>query len=109
MQALRWMLGVVAVVVGGGWLAMAALGSGFRSSFGASAVGLLTQLGPVVVMGLALASVVAPQNRVLLHATAVVLGAACVGLLLVFRESAFVAVAGLLYCAAWFLFYAKAL
>ncbi|QQR72092.1 MAG: hypothetical protein IPJ17_11185 [Holophagales bacterium] len=109
MQSLRWTLGVIAVVVGGGWLAVAALGRGFRSSFGASAVGPFTQLGPALVMGLALASVVAPHNRVLLHTTAVVLAAACVGLIFVLRESTFVGVAGLLYCAAWFLFYAKAL
>lgn len=108
-QALRWALGAVSVVVGVGWLALGFLGNTYRSSFGASAVGLLTRAGPVVVTGLVLASVAIPSNRVLLHATAVVVAAGCVGLVLVLRESIFVGTVGLAYCAAWFVFYAKSI
>ena len=108
-QALRWALGAIAIVVGIGWLSLALIGNTFRSSFGASGVGLLTRVGPVLMLALVLASVVLPNHRVLLHATAVVVGAACVGLAFVLRESIFVGTVGLAYCAAWFAFYAKSI
>lgn len=43
------------------------------------------------------------------HRTAVTIAAACAGLALVLRESPLVGTLGLAYCAAWFLFYAKAI
>ncbi len=85
------------------------MGNAFRGSFGASPVDLLTRVGPVIVMALVLASVAMPANRVLLHATYAVLVLACAGLALVLRESAFVGLVGLAYCAAWFVFYARSL
>jgi hypothetical protein len=107
--ALRWMLGAVSVVVGAGWLALALFGNTFRSSFGASPVALLTRAGPVIVVGLVLASVALPSNRALLHATAIVVALACAGLVFLLRESVFVGTLGLAYGAAWFAFYAKSI
>lgn len=107
MQALRWTLGIVSGVVGIGWVVLGVFGNSFRASFGASAVDGITRLGPLIVMALVLASVVGPGNRVLLHVTAVVVAAACVGGAMVMRESAFVGTLCLLYCTAWFCFYAK--
>lgn len=109
MQGLRWSLGVVSILAGIGWLALGVFGNSFRSSFGASAVDLLTRVGPVVVMALVAASVMVPGNRVLLHLTAAAVAAACVGGLLVLRESIFVGALCLAYGAAWFVFYAKSL
>lgn len=107
MQALRWTLGIASALIGAGWLILGVFGSSFRSSFGASPVDLLTRLGPVVVMGLVLASVLLPGNKMLLHVTAVTVVAACVGLVMVMRESIFVGTVGLAYCAAWLVYYAK--
>jgi hypothetical protein len=59
-EALRWLLGILSATVGVGWLALAILGGSFRSSFGASPVGLLTQATPLVVFAMVLASVLAP-------------------------------------------------
>ena len=44
MNALRWLLGSIAVLAGGGWLLLALWGQSFRRSFGAS------DLGPLVVI-----------------------------------------------------------
>jgi hypothetical protein len=107
MQALRWSLGVVSLLAGIGWLALGVLGNSFRGSFGASPVDLVTRVGPVIVMALVLASVLMPGNKALLHVTAVIVAAACVGGVMVLRESVFVGTTCLAYGAAWFVFYAR--
>ncbi len=109
MLAWRWSLGVVAVLIGGGWLALALLGDSFRSSLGASSVDVITQFAPVLVAALILASVLLPGHRLLLHVTALVVAAACVGLVFLLRESVVVGGLGLLYGGAWFGYYAKSL
>lgn len=109
-QALRWILGLLAVGVGAGLVALAVIGRSFRSSFGASPVALLPQFGPLLLLLLlVLASVVWPGNRLLLHLTAAAVAVAGVGLVFVLRESGFVGSAGLAFCAAWFVFYARSL
>jgi hypothetical protein len=107
MLGLRWSLGIASALVGVGWLVLGVLGNSFRASFGASAVDWLTRLGPLVVMALVLASVMAPGNRVLLHLTAVAVAAAGIGGALVLRESVFVGTLCLAYCGAWFFFYVR--
>ena len=109
MQALRWSLGIVSAVAGIGWLVLGVFGSSFRASFGASAADLLTRVGPVIVMALVLVSVLVSGNKVLLHLTAVAVVTACVGGVMVMRESLFVGTLCLAYGVAWFVFYAKSL
>lgn len=109
MIGLRWTLGIVSVLVGVGWLVLAVLGNSFRSSFGASSVDLLTRVGPVIVMALVVASVAIPGTKMLLHVTAVVVAAACIGLVFLLRETVFVGTLGLAFCAAWFVFYARSI
>lgn len=106
---LRWLLGVGAALAGSGWVALALVGDGFRRSFGASSVDVATIAAPPVVFLLVLLSVVFPANRGLLHATASVLGLSSVALLLVARESVFVAGVGLAFVVLWFAFYRQAL
>ena len=48
------------------------------------------------------------EVRILLHLTTAAVAAACVGGLLVMRDSVFVGTLCLAYCAAWFYLYAKA-
>lgn len=109
MRVLRWTLGIVSVVTGLGWLALAGLGSIFRGSFGASPVELATQAGPPVVAALVLTSLALPGSRVLLHATAIILALSGCGLVFLLRESLILGTAGLAYCGAWFAFYARTL
>ncbi len=107
-MALRWILGIVTALVGGGWLALVVLADGFRRSFGASENGPLIAIGPMLVAALLLASLVAPGQRFLLHSTAVVVVAMALGSLWLLTESTGLGVSGLLYCGLWFLFYWRA-
>lgn len=109
MTALSWTLGLLSIAAGIGWLVLTLFGNSFRSSFGASPVALLTRTSPLMVTALVVATVAMPHNKGLLHATALVLAAACVGLAFVLRESVFVSAVGFAYCAAWFVFYARSL
>ncbi len=67
MNALRWILGTIAFLFGGGFVALALLGNAFRSSFGASEHGPLFIGLPVVGLALLLAAVVFPSSRPVLH------------------------------------------
>jgi hypothetical protein len=81
MNALRWVLIVVTVLFGAGWIALVSIGSGFRQSFGASAIGPLVTLSPLPVAVLILVSLRGGASRTLLHSTAAVVVIA-IGLLL---------------------------
>lgn len=109
MIVLRWLLGVTATIAAAGWLLIAFAGNDFRRSFGASGVDALTFVAPPAVLLLALLTVLLPANRGLMHASALVFALAAVGLAFVLRESLFVGIVGLLFVAAWFLFYWRTL
>ena len=109
MLGLRWTLGVVTALAAGGWVALAAGGSGFRRSFGGSGNPAWMVLLPVVVGALVLASLVWPERRALLHAAAAAMLALVVGCVLLARETLFVAALGLAYAAAWLSYYYRAL
>ena len=105
MTGLRWTLGVVATLFAAGWALLVAVAGGFRRSFGASETGWWVGVVPVVAAALALASVVWPERRALLHATAVAMAALLGACVWVARDAPFVATLGVLYVAAWGLFY----
>lgn len=71
MNALRWVLGVIAVVFIGGFLALVLLANAFRKSFGASEHGPFFIGLPVAGLVVLLAAVFFPANRPLLHVAAV--------------------------------------
>ncbi|MBX3747448.1 MAG: hypothetical protein KF833_19235 [Verrucomicrobiae bacterium] len=106
MILLRWVLGLIAAGLGGGFLFLIVLSNAFRKSFGASTHGLLFAGLPVVALGLLLGAVVLPGNRMLLHVAAL----AAVGLVSfciwqIVTESAVVLWFALAYLAVWFVFY----
>ena len=106
MNTLRWILGIISVLFGGGFLALFAVSNGFRRSFGASENNPLLAILPIAAAGLLFAALVWPLNKTLLHAgaaAAVVLAAFCVWQII--SEAATVLWFALLYLGLWFVFY----
>jgi hypothetical protein len=106
MNALRWILGSIAVAFGGGFVFLVILSNAFRKSFGASPNGALLLVLPLAALGVLLAALLFPGCKPLLHVAAV----AAVGLVgfclwQMVAESATVLWLALLYLAAWFTFY----
>jgi len=110
MLTLRWILGSILVLLGGGFTILVIVSNGFRRSFGASPVHALFVALPLIAMVLLLAALIAPTQRMLLHVAA---GAAVIlvgfAIWQLIAESATVMWWGLLYLATWFVFYAQAL
>lgn len=106
MNALRWSLGIIAVLFGGGFVLLAVAGNAFRKSFGASEHGPLFIGLPVFGLALLLAAILFPSSKPLLHIAA---GAAVglVGFCLwqIFSESAVPLWFAIAYLAAWFVYY----
>lgn len=108
MIALRWTLGLILAGLGGGFIVLSIVASGFRKSFGASPVNPLITILPVVAMIVLLAGLVWPANRALMHTGAIAalaLIAFCVYLMI--SGSAVVVWFGVFYLAAWLWFYWK--
>jgi hypothetical protein len=106
MNILRWILGTISVLFGGGFVALFVISNGFRRSFGASENNPLLVILPLAAVALLFAGLVAPSNRILLHVgavAAVALVAFCVWQMI--TESATVLWLALLYIALWFVFY----
>lgn len=106
MLALRWCLGVVAGLLGGGFLTLFFVSNGFRRSFGASENSPLLAILPLAALGLLVAGVIAPGSRLLLHVaalTALGLLGFCVWQLI--KEAATVMWLALFYLTAWLVFY----
>ena len=109
MIALRWILGIAAAVVGGGFIALSILGGGFRKSFGASETHPLGIWLPLLAFAPMVASLVAPTQKPLLHLAAVsalAIAAYCVWQIV--SESANVLWVALLYLGLWFVYYLHA-
>ena len=106
MQALRWTLMVILILVAGGFIALAVIGDGFRRSFGASDTNPLLVMLPVTGMALLLAGLLFPTFKVALHLGAIsaALFAVLCGWLIV-REAATSLLLALGYLAAWLVFY----
>ena len=106
MNALRWILGSIAVALGGGFVFLVIISNAFRKSFGASTKGPLVLVLTLAALGLLLAALLFPACKPLLHLAAV----AAVGLVgfciwQMVAESALVLWLALIYLAAWFAFY----
>ena len=106
MNVLRWILGSIALALGGGFVFLVIISNAFRRSFGASPNGALLLILPLVALGVLLAALLFPACKPLLHVAAV----AAVGLVgfciwQMVAESATVLWLALLYLAAWFAFY----
>jgi hypothetical protein len=106
MTALRWVLGLIILLLGGGYLFLFVVSNGFRRSFGASENNPLLAILPLAAAAILLAALVWPGNRMLLHLGAV----AAVGLIgfcvwQMISESATVLLFGILYLAVWLVFY----
>ena len=105
MNALRWLLGIIAALLGGGWLLLALWGQSFRRSFGASDLGPLVVIAVPALMLLVLAAVLWPGQRGLLHVTSAAMAVAAIALVHGLGEMGFAGLMGLAFCAAWFAFY----
>ena len=106
MVALRWILGLVVVLLGAGLVVLSIVAGGFRRSFGASDRNPLVTLAPLAAMGLLLAGLIFPSCAPLLHAgaaAAVALIAFCVWQSI--AEAAVVTWFGVAYLVAWLAFY----
>jgi hypothetical protein len=106
-SALRRTLGLVAACVAVAWVLLVAAADGFRRSFGASEHGAWMAVLPVAVAALVVAPLIWPERRPLLHAAAVVVAALLGASLWVARQTVLVAALGVLYAAAWLLFYVR--
>jgi hypothetical protein len=106
MTTLRWILGTVAALVGGGFTLLFLASNGLRRSFGASENNPLIAILPLLALGLLLAALVTPTQRTLLHMAAVAAAAlAGFSIWMLVRESATVMWLSLVYLALWFGFY----
>ena len=108
MTTLRWTLGLVVTLTTAAFMALVIIGGGFRRSFGASDNSGLQIVIGLAVAGLVIASLIAPERRVLMHAVAVVIVAFAVLFLVIMRQAPVVASLGLLYAIGWFAFYYRA-
>ena len=105
MQILRWILVSSTALVAAGFLGLLAVADGFRRSFGASENGPWTVVVPLTVMLLFLAALLVPGQRMLLHVAAVVAVVLAAASVWTLRESVFIGLMGLLYSAAWWVWY----
>lgn len=106
MNTLRWILGSIAVLFGGGFLSLVPLGNAFRKSFGASEHGPLFLGLPVVGILLLFAAVLFPANKLLLHIAAVAaLGLIGFCLWQIFADGGTPLWFAVAYLVAWFSYY----
>lgn len=106
MNALRWMLGLIAALFAGGYVALVLMANAFRRSVGASANGPLFIVLPVLGIALLLAAILFPSNKPLLHGAALAaVGLAGFCLWQIFRDGAAPLWFAVVYLAAWFVFY----
>jgi hypothetical protein len=108
MNTLRWALGIVLALLGGGYLALLVFSNGFRRSFGASGNSILFVILPLAAMAMLFAPLVLPTNRTLLHLGAIA-AVAMIGLCLwqIISDSAIVLWFAILYLVLWLWFYAS--
>jgi hypothetical protein len=106
MNTLRWILGSIAVVIGGGFVFLVLLGNAFRKSFGASEHGPLFIGLPVVGIALLLAAILFPSSKPLLHIAAVAaLGLIAFCVWQIFSQGEVPLWFAVAYLAAWLVYY----
>lgn len=110
MLAFRWILGLLAVGLGGGFVFLVLVGNALRRSFGASPKGPYVPVLPLLAILLLVAGLIAPHCRPLLHLAAIAaLGLAVACVWQIVTDAAVVLWLGVGYLALWFVFYAKSL
>ncbi len=106
MNTLRWILGTIAVVLGGGFVVLVVLGNSFRKSLGASEHGPLFIGLPVLGVALLLAAILFPSSKPLLHIAAVAaLGLVGFCLWQIFTQGEAPLWFAVAYCGTWFVYY----
>jgi len=106
MNTLRWTLGTIVVLFGGGFVFLVVLGKAFRKSFGASEHGPLFIGLPVLGITLLLTAVLFPSSKPLLHFAAVAaLGLVGFCLWQIFSEGGTPLWFVVAYLVAWFVYY----
>ncbi|HMO63611.1 MAG TPA: hypothetical protein PKE47_00010 [Verrucomicrobiota bacterium] len=106
MNALRWVLGSLAVVLGGGFFILVLLGNAFRKSFGASEHGPLFIILPALGFALLFAAILFPGSKPLLHVAAIAaLGLVGFCLWQIFSAGDAPLWLGVAYLATWFVYY----
>lgn len=108
MMTLRWILGVPTALAAGGWLVLAAWADTFRQSWGASKNSGLTVFGPFGALAALLASLVFPQQRILLHAVAAGVALLVAESIMLFPKASGLGVTMLVYCGLWLTYYGLA-
>ena len=105
MHGFRWTFGIVTAVTALGMVVVAVIAGGFRRSFTGSDNSAPVTAVTLIFAGLAVASVVWPDRRTLMHVVAVLMLALCIGCIVIARQTIFVATVGVLYAVAWLTFY----
>lgn len=106
MNTLRWILGSIAVLFGGGFVALALQGNAFRKSFGASEHNPLLLGLPVAGVLLLLIAILFPSSKPLLHVAAVsALGLLAFCFWQICREGATALWFAVAYLTTWFAYY----
>lgn len=106
MNALRWILGSITLLFGGGFVFLMIVGNAFRKSFGASETSPLVIVLPLIGFALLFGAILFPGSKALLHTAAVAaLGLAGFCLWIIFKESAPSMWLAVVYLIAWFAYY----
>ncbi len=106
MNTLRWILGSITVLFGGGFVFLMIVGNGFRRSFGASETSPLVIVLPLLGFLLLFGAILSPSSKLLLHAAAMAtigLVGFCLGI--IFKESDPTMWLAVGYLIAWFAYY----
>lgn len=106
MNTLRWILGLIILLLSGGYLALLMFSNELRKSFGASENNLFLAMLPLVAVGVLFAALVWPASRILLHLGALAatgLIGVCVWQMI--SESATILCFVILYLVLWLVFY----
>lgn len=110
MLALRWILGIALLVLGGFFVVSAIVSNGLRRLLHQPELHVLQVALPLLAMAVVLAALVLPQQRTLLHAAALAaLGLVGFCIWLMVTELAIDVLWALLCLAGWFWFYWRAL
>lgn len=109
MNALRWILGSITVLFGGGFVFLMIVGNAFRKSFGASETSPLVVVLPLLGFALLFGAILFPGSQPLLHTAAVTaLGLVGFCLWIIFKESDPTMWLAVVYLIVWFIYYSLA-
>lgn len=103
MTSVRWFYAVSAALLALGWMALLAVSDQFRRSWGASPIGELTRLLPLVVFILISLSALQPAQRWLVYASTLSVIPLFIGSMAIVGESPTTALLGVSYFGGWLL------